>query len=362
MSRSPSRLLASAVALVALALAGCAASDDGSSGSASASDASGSASESEDAAASAAGSASEADAPGAFPVTIEHAFGQTEIPDEPQRVVALGWGSPEAVLALGVVPVAVEAQVWTVGEGNQLPWVAEEVAELGGEEPVILPNDFTTPAYEQIIALEPDLILAHYSGYGEEQYELLSDIAPTVAYPETAWTTPWRDVIEITADAMGRAEAGEQVLADLEAYFAETAAAHPELEGVTVANVWDGDGVVSVYTAADPRVAMMTDLGFEIAPAVDQDTDLEGVPAYELSYEELDKLEADLLVSYHSTQDDADAFLDKPEMQAIPAVAAGRVAQVVGNEYISAVSPPNALSIEWGMQALIDALTTALAE
>src|SRR5918997_7140219 len=42
---------------------------------------------------------------GAFPVTIENAFGPVQIPEEPQRVVALGWSDAETALALGVQPV-----------------------------------------------------------------------------------------------------------------------------------------------------------------------------------------------------------------------------------------------------------------
>ena len=37
---------------------------------------------------------------GAFPVSIEHAFGTTEIDEAPERVVTWGWGSTEAALAL----------------------------------------------------------------------------------------------------------------------------------------------------------------------------------------------------------------------------------------------------------------------
>ena len=42
---------------------------------------------------------------GAFPVTVETAFGPVEIAEEPQRVVALGWSDAETALALGVQPV-----------------------------------------------------------------------------------------------------------------------------------------------------------------------------------------------------------------------------------------------------------------
>src|SRR3546814_19488421 len=43
----------------------------------------------------------------AFPVTIEHAFVATEIPEAPERVVTWGWGSTDAAIALGVVPLAI---------------------------------------------------------------------------------------------------------------------------------------------------------------------------------------------------------------------------------------------------------------
>lgn len=297
-----------------------------------------------------------------FPVAIEHAFGTTEIPQEPARVVTWGWGSTEAAIAVGVHPVAMTEQVWTVGEGGQLPWIEEAVEADGAELPTLLTDDFTAPPYEEIIAQEPDLILAPYSGIDEDQYELLSEIAPTVAYPDGPWATPWREVIDVVARSLGREDTGQEVLDRIGAFFTEQAEAHPEFDGVTVANVWDGDGVMSVYTSLDPRVSVLTELGFEVAPAVDAlDTDsTEGNFYYDLSYEELDKLASDVIVSYHATQEEADAFLAKPEVQAIPAVAEGRVAQVVGNEYVSSVSPPTALSVEWGMPDLIDALADAV--
>jgi len=43
----------------------------------------------------------------AFPVTVPHRFGSTTIPAEPKRVVSLGYTDRDAILALGVVPVAI---------------------------------------------------------------------------------------------------------------------------------------------------------------------------------------------------------------------------------------------------------------
>src|SRR5699024_2283272 len=141
-------------------------------------------------------------------VSIDHAFGTTTIESAPQRVVTLGWGSHEAALALGVVPVGMEAQTYAAGDDGQLPWVTEKRQEMGAEVTMI-PATVEEPAYEVIAELEPDLILAPYSGITKEQYSLLTEIAPTVAYPKEAWTTPWREVITIVGKSLGMAQEGE---------------------------------------------------------------------------------------------------------------------------------------------------------
>ncbi|WP_353809336.1 iron-siderophore ABC transporter substrate-binding protein [Agromyces sp. SYSU T00194] len=303
-------------------------------------------------------------ATGEFPVTLEHALGTTEITEAPERVATWGWGSTEAAIALGVFPVAVAEQPWTVGEDALLPWVEEAYDEAGIEHPAILDDSEggATVPYEEFVDAAPDLILAPYSGLTQEQYDLLSEIAPTVAYPDAPWTTPWDDEIRIVAEALGRPADGDAVLADIADYFATAAAEHPDFAGTTVANVWDGDGFVYVYTAADARVDVLTDIGFEIAPSVSELDTSDGGFYYELSYEELDKLDADVIVSYHSTEEEAAAFLEKSELQAIPAVAAGRVAQVFDPVKVSSVSPPTALSVTWsgGMPELVEALQAAL--
>ena len=48
-----------------------------------------------------------APATGAFPVTVEHAFGTTTVPAPPQRIVTVGYTEQDMVLALGQTPVGV---------------------------------------------------------------------------------------------------------------------------------------------------------------------------------------------------------------------------------------------------------------
>jgi iron complex transport system substrate-binding protein len=296
---------------------------------------------------------------GSFPVTIEHAFGETTIPEAPKNVVTWGWGSTEASIAVGVVPVAIPFQSYAGDDTGMLPWVDEELTAMDAETPTILTDDGEAPPYEEIAAADPDVILAVYSGVTEEQYALLSAIAPTVAYPDNAWTTPWKDVVTTVGKALGKSAEAEEVLSGIDDVLAEGAAAHPELKGKSIAAVWDTSGTFYVYRAADPRVSFLLDLGLVNAPAVDDLATGDATFFYTLSYEQLDKLDSDIVITYADSQEAQDAFLATSYAQAIPAVKAGAVAPVVGKELVSSVSPPTALSLTWGLDRYLDSLSTA---
>jgi len=292
---------------------------------------------------------------------MEHAFGETEMPSEPQRVVALGWGSADAAIAMGVIPVGMEAQAYGGNEEGVHPWTAEALEGAGAETPILIPSSNGTPAYEDIAEAAPDLILAVYSGITEEQYELLSEIAPTVAYPDAAWSTPWRDVVSLVGEALGKAVEAQGVLDEVDAVLARKAEENPELDGKSVAVVWDVSGTFYVYKPADSRVSFLFDLGLVNAPSVDELANGESPFFFTLSYEELDKLESDIVVAFSNTQEEADAFLAQSYAQTIPAVKSGAVASVSGIQLVAAVSPPTALSLTWGIDDYVDALAAAAA-
>jgi iron complex transport system substrate-binding protein len=325
-------VITATLAVAALALSGCSATD-------------------EDAGSPAASS-------GAFPVTLEHAFGETTIETEPTRVVAWGWGSADDAIALGVVPVAIPFQAYGGDDDGVLPWIAEALEEQGEDVPTVL-SDSTEPPYEEIAEAAPDVILAGYSGITEEQYELLSDIAPVVAYPDEPWSTDWRDLIELTGTALGKSDEASTLLDDIDAAIAEKAAAHPEFEGKSIALTSDAGGVFYVYTDADPRVTFATELGFESAPSVAELANGESDFFYTLSYEQLDQLTSDVIVNFAATDEESNAFLTAGYAQVMPQVQAGAVASPVGAAFVASVSPPTGLSLTWGIDDYVDLLSTA---
>ena len=296
-----------------------------------------------------------------FPVTIAHAYGETVIPEQPDRVVTWGWGTTDAAIALGVTPVAMPFQAYAGDAEGVLPWIREALEETGEPLPTVLPDTGEDVPFEEIAAADPDVILAHYSGLTEEQYATLSEIAPVVAFPDQPWSTPWREVITITGDALGLRAEADDVLTGIEGAIAAAAAEHPEFAGVSLAAVWDSAATFYVYADEDPRVEFMLDLGFTNPAAVDElDTD-ESPFYFTLSHERLSELTSDVLVGYGTTQEEVDSFLDAGYSQAMPQVQSGAIAQIVGAEFISSVSPPSALSLTWGLDETVAQLAAAVA-
>jgi len=295
---------------------------------------------------------------GAFPVTIDHAFGQTTIDEAPTRVVTWGWASADAAIALDVIPVAIPFQQYGGDAEGVLPWIREAIEEKGAELPTVLP-DAEDPPFEAIAAARPDLILAPYSGITDTDYELLAQIAPTVAYPGEPWSTPWQETITIVGKALGRSQHADALLADIDAEVAAQAESHPELAGKTVAMVWDTGDTFYVYKPADPRVQFALDLGMVNAPSVDQFSTDESTFYFTLSKEQLGSLTSDVLVSFADTEAAQQAFLSSGPAQLMSQVSKGAVASMIGAEFVASVSPPTALSVTWGLDDYVAQLSKA---
>ncbi|MGY1746444.1 ABC transporter substrate-binding protein [Blastococcus sp. SYSU D00695] len=233
---------------------------------------------------------------GAFPVTIEHLYGETTIEEEPQRVVTIGLSDQDAVLALGVVPVAVSPWYGEYEHGVW-PWAQDE---LGDGEPVVLNDgvrDEENPPLEEIAALDPDVIISLYNGTTEEQYEQLSEIAPVVLPTEeyADYAISWQESVRVTGKALGREERATELVEGLEQRFADVAAANPAFAGLqTVIAERFEPGSSVVRASADPRGRFFESLGFQVPEDLDARADEFGELV--VSDELLDDLDRDLLI------------------------------------------------------------------
>jgi iron complex transport system substrate-binding protein len=267
------------------------------------------------------------DAGPAFPVTIEHAFGSTTIDRKPERVVSIGFTDHDALLALGVEPVAIRQ--WYGDHEFVWPW-AEQA--LGDQRPELIPSGDLS--IEQIVALEPDLIIGLQIGLEAAEYEALSKIAPTIAQSgdHPAWGTPWQVNTLTAGRAVGRADEARALIAEVEEQFAAARAAHPEWAGVGLAyaGVY-GEGTANFYVETDgsTRMKVLQDLGF-VVPAELTALGTDGF-YHDVSAERIDLLEQDVVLwepavlellpaveqneiyrSLDVYQDDRDIFLTDP--------------------------------------------------
>lgn len=299
-----------------------------------------------------------ASADGAFPVTIEHAYGKTVIPEKPERVATLAWANHEVPLALGIAPVGISKATWGDDDDNGvLPWTEEKLDELGADTPVLF-DDATDIDYEAVADTDPDVILASYSGLTKEQYTTLSKIAPVVAFPKVAWGTSYEDMTLMNSEALGMKEEGEELVEKLHQRVDESLAAHPALKDKKVLFAYlDPNDLsqIGYYTAADTRPGFLHSIGLPMPAIVEENAD--SAEFYlTASAEQAEKFDdVDLFVTYGTDalipQLQADPLLSK-----IPAIAEGRIAILPDATPVAAMANPSPLSIPWGIDDYFDIL------
>jgi len=300
------------------------------------------------------GSDSTGSSSSAFPVTVTTSFGDVEVPEEPVRVVALGWGDAETALALGVQPVGASDWLGFGGEGVG-PW-AEGMYD---EAPEII--DTLEPSIEAIAALQPDLILDTKSPATQERYDALSAIAPTVGQPEGSdpYLTPFEDQLDLVAQALGKTAEAATVEDEVDQAFADAAEAHPEFDGtevVVAAYTAEGFGA---YVSGDARVDFMERLGFVNKPAI-QDLATDGF-FVSVSEEQLPLLDADLTVAFPIFVA-ATEITGNPLWQTIPSVQSGHAVVLDDETLTSAFSLGTSLGTLYALENAVPLFADALAE
>ena len=201
-----------------------------------------------------------------FPVTVDHAYGSTVVPAAPQRVVTVGYNDQDPVLALGVVPVGV--MPWYEDRPIGFEWTIEA---YGGAEPEQVGGaEFLAIDFEQVAALEPDLIVGA-SGMRQEDYELASRIAPTIPQPpgEAEYSSaPWQDTQRYVGEALGRSALADAVVAEVEATIDAARQAHPEFQGKTAVVAQVDEGQYAVRGSTEIWSEFLSDMGFTIPPEI----------------------------------------------------------------------------------------------
>ncbi len=300
----------------------------------------------------------------AFPVTIEHVYGETTIEKKPERVATVAWANHEVPLALGIVPVGMSKAAWGDDDDNGvLPWVEEKLEELGADTPVLF-DEADGIDYEAVADTQPDVILASYSGLTQEEYDTLSKIAPVVAYSDVAWGTSVDDMIEMNSKALGLEDEGEALIEELHADADAALEANSVLKDkkVLFSYIDPADlSQIGYYTAIDTRPGYIHELGLPFPSIVEENADSDQF-YLTVSSEEAAKFDdVDLFITY-GDESIIPLLQADPLLSKIPAIAEGRIAVLPDATPIAASANPSPLSIPWGLTDYLAILAAPLAQ
>ncbi len=287
----------------------------------------------------------------AFPVTVEHKFGSTEIAAEPKRVVTVGYTDQDAVLAFGVVPVGVGDFLGGY-KWRERPWAQDA---LGGAEPEVVSGQQIN--FEAVAAQRPDLIIAINAGLKQGDYDRLSKIAPTVGQSGDYidFGMPWEEQTLLVGRALGQEERAREIVADVEAKFEQVREQHPEFAGKTAILAYGGPDGYGAYATGDTRSRFLTDLGFELPQRID---DLAGDSFFtEFSQEQFRLIDQDLVVMYGPEDD----ILGNPVVQRLDAVDEERMVFLdLTDQFAGALGFASALSLDYLLDAEVETLAAAV--
>ncbi len=295
-------------------------------------------------------------AAGAFPATVKTKFGDVTIAEQPKKIVALGWGDAETVLALGFQPVG--ASDW-LGFGKENEGVGPWAKGLYKTAPTLI--ETMEPSYEAIGALQPDLILDTKSSGDQKRYDALKQITPNVVSVPTGadnYLTSSTQQMEMISAALGVPDKGKELLAEVEKAFADAAAAHPTWKGKTVAAATRTSDTWGAYVEGSDRVQFMQKLGFVQSPKIAALPAASTGFSVNLSSEQLDQLDADLIVAFPIFID-TKQITDDALWKQIPAVKAGH-AVVIDGDLSQAYSLGTTLATKYAIDQLVPKISTAV--
>lgn len=216
---------------------------------------------------------------------IKHTLGESCIPLQPKRIIALDETSMEALLALDLKPVAaIQPNI----AGSIIPKLgkkAEGIVSLGKN---------SQPNIEKMVQLNPDLILGF--SISAEQYKLFSQIAPIVTFDYIQ--NGWKDAFSSIAETTGKSEQAKKLLDEYQQRVEKLRTfVNHNLKGktVSISRFYAGNQFTEFRTKYSFPGSLLTEVGIVLPEIQNQLTTNENQPLVSVSLERLDLINADIL-------------------------------------------------------------------
>lgn len=282
-------------------------------------------------------------------VTIVHRSGTTELTSVPTKIFVADDVWMDSLLAFDVNPVGYDIGPRDGDAPGALPWqtdLSSTAKELYGKDGA---------PFEQIAALDPDLILG-YNYETADVYKQLNGIAPTIGILGQQEMDPWQDRIRAVGKILHRDNDAEKIIEATDNSISAVATELPGLKGKTA--------VLGKYFAANGQVGLVADpddgtskvfaqLGMTVPQNLIDLAAAGGASGRVLvSPEQLDVITADVVVLGATESDIAKL----PGFDQLPSVRGGGMA-VVDDTVVAAFNLPSALSIPWALGQIKPSLT-----
>lgn len=186
-----------------------------------------------------------------------------------ERIVSLGYGDADTLLALGITPVGL-ATWGSEGEGDPSglgPWAKDK---LGSANPAVLydvARGIDSKVLEKVAALKPTKIIAVNQAVDAAAQAELNKIAPTTVHDPRYqdWQVPWDSQVRSIAKAVGKEADGEKLIKESEKAVADLANKHKDASvGKKAAIGMPYSGKLGLYASGDARGEFIEKLGFQI--------------------------------------------------------------------------------------------------
>lgn len=253
---------------------------------------------------------------------VSHKYGETVVPENPERVVCLKL--EDLMLALGADMVACQ---------KISGYYLEEQIDALGIGSVAVDEESNTVNLEQVLSYQPDLIVIRDS-FDQSVYDELSAIAPTIAFH---LQTPTSSILAL-GKALGMEEEAEARLVE---YGDKIAAAKEKLsavagEEVAMLRIMQKEIRLYPYSSSDLSRFLYDELGLTPDPkAIEYDN----ADSFAISMESLPDLTAKhifVVAGYGTASDENvaaarerfDSIKADPLWQNVPAVQSGNIYEV----------------------------------
>jgi iron complex transport system substrate-binding protein len=249
-------------------------------------------------------------------------MGTSQVPESPERVVVLDTAALDTAIALGVHPVG------TIRYGKAPDYLGDAA------ESITVVGEDNQPNLEAILQLQPDLILGSKIASGK-LYRQLSRIAPTVLTAGSGREGEWQQNFQLYAEALGKGEQAEQLLADYRRQVADLQERIGKPATFEVSVIATARDRIGAFTTGSFPGSVLQDIGFSRNPTQDQ---LEAY-AVPLSREKLEDIDGDVLFLIYSPHleesRNLETFSQDPIWSQLQAVQQNRICEVANEVWIA---------------------------